>query len=140
MGIRKFTKPVFISILFIYSLFNYSCSKFLDIVPDNTPTIDHAFKKRVEAEKFLYGIYGFLPAFAMPDANPAFLAGGETWLFNEFTAFNKYAWRIALGEQGTQSPLCNYWASESSTSTFSLNGGKPIFTGIRDCNIFLENI
>lgn len=138
MRIYKFTRLIFASILLLCSLFNYSCSKFLDIVPDNTPTIDHAFKKRVEAEKFLYGIYGFLPSFAMPDANPAFLAGGETWLFNEFTAFNKYAWRIALGEQGTQSPLCNYWASES--NTFSLNGGKPIFTGIRDCNIFLENI
>jgi len=35
-------------------------------------------------------------------------------------------------------PRCNYWAAEG--SVYSLNGGLPIFTGIRDCNIFLENI
>ncbi len=138
MKTRKFNNPIISGILLVLVLFSSSCSDYLDVVPDNTATIEHAFKKRVQAESYLYGIYGFLPLFSRPDNNPAFLAGEETWLFYEFNIFDKYAWRIAMGEQGTQLPLCNYWGAES--STYNLNGGSPIFTGIRDCNIFLENI
>ncbi|MDI9604962.1 MAG: RagB/SusD family nutrient uptake outer membrane protein [Bacteroidota bacterium] len=136
---KNMIKNISISALLLLSVsLHYSCSDFLDIVPDNTATVDHAFKKKVQAEKYLYGVYGFLPTFAHPANNPAFLAGEESWLFNEFAAFGINAWRIAMGEQGTQSPLVNYWAAQS--SNYGLNGGQPIFTGIRDCNIFLENI
>ncbi|RZM08940.1 MAG: hypothetical protein EOO88_49525, partial [Pedobacter sp.] len=40
---------------------NTSCEKFLDVVPDNTSEIKHAFKIRTEAEKYLYTCYSFLP-------------------------------------------------------------------------------
>ena len=123
-----------LSVVFIH----FSCSDFLDVVPDNTATVDHAFRKRVEAEAFMYGIYGFLPSFGHPGNNPAFLAGEETWLQPLFTAFNISAWKIANGEQGTQWPLMNFWAAE--TSATALNGGLPLFTAISDCNVFLENI
>lgn len=134
----KKIKISIISVILLSVWFSFSCSDYLDIVPDNTPTIQHAFKKRSQAEGYLYGIYGFLPLFSRPDYNPAFLAGEESWLFDGFTAFGDNPWRIATGEQGTQSPLCNSWAS--SGSNYSLNGGQPIFTAISDCNIFLENI
>ena len=138
MKTKRFQNICITAILALSVLLHFSCSDFLDIVPDNTATVDHAFKKRVQAERYLYGIYGFLPTFAHPANNPAFLAGEESWLFNDFTDFGINAWKIAAGEQGTQSPLMNYWGSES--SNYGLNGGQPIFTGIRDCNIFLENI
>jgi len=129
----------FISGLMLISvLFLFSCTDYLNVVPDNTATIDHAFKRRVNSEAYLYGIYSFLPQFSHPVNNPAFLAGEETWLFNEFNAFSLDSWRIATGEQGTQSPLCNFWASRS--SSYGLNGGTPLFTGINDCNVFLANI
>lgn len=124
--------------ILIFSGLTFSCSDFLNIVPDNTATVDHAFKKRHQAENYLYGIYGFLPTFSGPAKNPAILAGEESWLFDDFKDFGTSSWEIAKGNQGTQSPLCNYWASES--SRYSLNGGDPVFTAIRDCNIFLENI
>lgn len=138
MKTKRFQNICITAILALSVLLHFSCSDFLDIVPDNTATVDHAFKKRVQAERYLYGIYGFLPTFAHPANNPAFLAGEESWLFNDFSSFGINAWKIAAGEQGTQSPLMNYWGSES--SNYGLNGGQPIFTGIRDCNIFLENI
>src|SRR5690554_2682175 len=115
-----------------------SCNNYLDVVPDNIPTIDHAFNKRYQAEGFLYGCYGFLPNHANPADNPAFLAGDEAWLFDQFQAVNPRMWLIAKGEQGTDSPIANFWSSEQ--EGYDLKGGKPLFTGIRDCNIFLENI
>lgn len=118
-----------------------SCSDYLNVIPDNIPTIDHAFNKRYQAEGFLYGLYGFLPSHASVQANPAFFAGDEAWLTKNFDNeryFNTHLWGIAIGEQGTESPLANYWGSYS--SNYSLNGGKQLFTAIRDCNVFLENI
>jgi len=125
-------------ILLLFVLFQFSCSDFLDVVPDNTPTLNHAFKRRVQAEAYLLGIYSFLPNFGSPSTNPAFLAGEETWLFDEFNTWDISSWKIAKGEQGTESPLCNYWASQS--SSYGTNSGRPMFTGINDCNIFIENI
>lgn len=119
-------------------IISQSCSDFLNIIPDNTPTIHHAFQKRVQAEASLYGLYSFLPNHSRPDANPAFLAGEETWLIDLFNYFNHQIWKIAKGEQGTETPLANYWGSVG--SSYSLKGGYPIFTGINDCNIFIDNI
>ena len=126
--------------LLLSVLVQFSCSDFLDVVPDNTPTIDHAFITRFEAERYLYGIYGFMPDFTSPSMNPAFLAGEESWLFHEFNAFNISAWRIAAGEQGTQAPYCSFWNAQSSSNQTYADGGSPMFTGISDCNVFLENI
>jgi len=127
-------------ILIILGFWRTSCTDFLDVVPDNVPTVDHAFNKRYQAEGFLYGLYSFLPNHANIADNPAFFAGDEAWLFKNFENeryFNARMWTIAIGEQGTESPIANYWAS--SRASHDLNGGKPLFTGIRDCNIFLEN-
>lgn len=129
-----------IYVIGIFILFlGISCSDYLDVVPDNIPTIDHAFNRRYEAEGFLFGLYGFLPDYANPRSNPAFFGSDETWLFKSIWNFSEYRlWEIALGAQGTESPIADYWASEQ--NSYSLDGGKPLFTGIRDCNIFLENI
>lgn len=140
MKSRKYINILITSLLALLVFCNSSCSDFLDVVPDNTATIHHAFKKRVQAEAYLYGIYGFLPNFSSPAENPAFLAGEESWLFEEFRSFNNSAWKIAAGQQGTQETLCNFWAAQSNSAATYAKGGLPIFTGISDCNVFLENI
>ena len=116
----------------------FSCD-YLDIVPDNTLTVDHAFKSRYEAEGYLYGLYGFLPAFDDIASNPALMAGDEVW-YVERAAVSGRLWNIARGFQGTAAPLADYWTSYTDLRSFDLNGGKPLFTGLSDCNIFLENI
>lgn len=139
---KNIFKPaiVFSYLIGITFLLNLSCSDFLDVVPDNTPTVDHAFKSRYEAERFLYGCFSFLPAFANAGSNPAMLGGDETWYIDPVDGMSPRLWYIARGAQGTQSPLANYWASKQNENAYSLNGGKPMFTALSDCNIFLENI
>lgn len=117
----------------------FSCN-YLDVVPDNTPTIDHAFKNRYEAMRFLYGCYSFLPAYSWIVDNPAILGWDEAWYIDPTIGPNPRLWHISLGDQGTQQPYANYWASRQYSSTYDLLGGKPLWTAIRDCNLFMENI
>ena len=57
---------IFKTFILILSISLASCQEYLNVVPDNIPTVDHAFKNRHEAEGFLYGCFSFLPSFAMP--------------------------------------------------------------------------
>ncbi len=123
--------------LFIFLILGFgsqSCNKYMDIVPDNIAELDQAFSMRVTAERFLATCYNSLPNFFQRNANPAFLSGDEMWL-NSTTNFSQGSWQnwyIALGAQNVNSPLLNYWDGNS--------GGKDLWGGIRECNIFLENI
>ncbi len=114
-----------------------SCD-YLDVVPDNTPTIDHAFRNRHEAEKFLYGCFSFLPNHADPASNPALFGGDEVWYIDPANIVSPILWNIAKGNQGTNSPFADYWSSQQ--DKYDLRGGKALFTALSDCNIFLENI
>lgn len=109
-----------------------ACKNYLNVVPDNIATIDNAFTMRAEAEKYLFTCYSYLPAEGNPEINPAFMAGDEYWMFYPVTNFNDIGWQIARGNQNIVNPRLDYWNGE--------NGGKPLYEGLRDCNIFLENI
>ena len=129
-------------ILFIFLVLSclpmVSCDNYLDVVPDNLATIDHAFASRYEAEGYLFGCFSYLPSHCDINSNPALTGGDEVWLIDVIYGIgNPLLWGFAKGEQGTNSPLANYWSSNHSGSS---RGGKPLFTGIRDCNIFLEQI
>lgn len=105
--------------------------KYLDVVPDNVATINNAFAMRSTAEKYLFTCYSYLPQHAAPYAgNPAITSGDEIWFYSYITGAT--AWNVALGRQNVVNPYVNYWDG--------LNGGTAIFNGLRDCNIFLENI
>ncbi len=137
MRTRKIYFKIIIGVL-LSGMVLPSCKDFLDVVPDNIPTVDHAFNKRYQAEGFLYGCYSFLPDHSHPENNPAFLAGDEAWVIDNIDYFDPRMANIAKGFQGTNLPIGNYWASNQ--DAYELRGGKALFTGIRDCNIFLENI
>lgn len=111
-----------------------SCKKYLDIVPDNSPTLDYAFTLRNEAQKFLFTCYSYLPASADPQSNVGFLGGDEVWFPLEYREFDAtlWNWEIARGNQNANTPYVNYW-----------DGGYygiRAFEAIRQCNIFLENV
>ncbi len=130
-------KIILIGVAACFALF--SCNDFLDVIPDNVATVDHAFANRYQAEGFLYGCYGFMPYYIDPAANPALWAGDEAWLFEGITSsVDVRMWNIARGTQGTDEPIGNYWASIG--DSYDFKGGRAIFTALRDCNIFLENI
>lgn len=104
-----------------------SCQKYIDVVPDNVATIDHAFALRNEAEKYLFTCYSYLPKNGHALSNTGFLAGDEVWIPVAEREILGSNWHIARGAQNVNSPLVNIW-----------DGG--MYQAIRDCNIFLENV
>ncbi|MBB5438322.1 hypothetical protein HDC92_001997 [Pedobacter sp. AK017] len=109
-----------------------SCKKFLDVVPDNVATIDYAFNLRSSAEKYLFTCYSYMPANGHFNTNTGFSAADEIWYPNPPMDVSTNFYSIALGLQNSDNPFGNYWSGS--------RGGKPLFRGIRDCNIFLDNI
>ncbi|UVQ47365.1 RagB/SusD family nutrient uptake outer membrane protein [Parabacteroides faecis] len=66
--------------------------------------------------------------------DPAINGGDETWQFYS-TTLNEPTYTASYLQRGFQKlddPYLNFWDG--------LQGGKGLFVGIRDCNIFLENI
>lgn len=106
-----------------------SCSKFLDVVPDDgIPTLENAFNMRSEARKYLYTCYSYMPHDGEVGVDPAILGGDEYWTIIDAidAPYSDAVFRIARGLQNASSPLVGqYWTN--------------IYRGIRDCNIFLEN-
>ena len=120
------------TIIFVLSLFTISSCDFLDIVPDSIATIeDNAFSMRAQAEKYLFTCYSYVPGHGSHTGNPALLGGDEIWLAAEYGSANNSK-NMALGNQRASSPYMDFWRG--------LNGGKNLYRGISDCNIFLANI
>lgn len=106
-----------------------ACSDFMDIVPDNVATIDQAFRMNSTAERFLFTCYSYMPLHSSFGGNPAFAGGDEFWLV---PGHSNTAWQIARGNQRIVDPYMNFWQGAQ--------GGKDLYEGIRQTNIFLENI
>lgn len=105
------------------------CNDFLDVTPDNIATIDYAFRLRSTAERFLFTCYSYMPSDASLSENPALLGGDELWRVGTRT---DNTWMIARGNQRVVNPYVNAWQGG--------NGAKDLYQGIRECNVFLENI
>ncbi|MDR2474913.1 MAG: RagB/SusD family nutrient uptake outer membrane protein, partial [Bacteroidales bacterium] len=131
------TKILFYCMLSVMLTVMNSCNSFLDITPEEIPSIDNAFRNRQEARKFLYGCYSYMPLFADAGSNPAMFGGDEAWYRDPSVGFSPRLWHIALGNQGSNAPIYNCFASKTDGE---LQGGTPMFTALSDCNIFLENI
>lgn len=122
-------RTVKILILIVSIGYLASCD-YLDVVPDNVATIDYAFRNRTACEKFLFTCYGYLPRHGDVAWDPAMSGGDETWMH----PYIEWSTRtLAIGNQSTISPLINFWNGEN-------GGNSNLWQGIRDCNIFLENV
>ena len=106
-----------------------ACKKYLDIVPDNVPTLDYAFRMRTTAEQYLYTCYSFLPNLASKAVDPARFGADEMWLPSVDHSANQM---IARGEQNTNGPYNNYWNGTSSAT--------DLWMAVSQCNIFLDHI
>lgn len=124
---KKYIKKISLAMVLLGTL--SACNKYMDIVPDNVATIDYAFRLRSTAERFLFTCYSYMPAHSGISQNPAFLAGDELWLP---PTNGEPAWQIARGNQRIVEPYVNFWQGSQ--------GAKDLYEGIRQCNVFLENI
>lgn len=103
-----------------------SCD-YLDIVPDNVPTLENAFRMRSTAIKYLATCYSYLPESTQYNNSPLFGAD-EMWVASTYENVAP-GWQIAAGLQNVNSPINSPWY-----------GSKNLWEGISQCNIFLENI
>ena len=110
------------------------CADYLDVVPDNLATLEIAFKNKASAEKYLFTCYSFMPETGKVGTDPGLDVGDEVWYFTDASTdfTNKTTFWIAKGQQNTNSPLVDYWNGA--------NWGKAMFQGLRDCNIFIDNV
>lgn len=122
-------------LLFFALSFICSCS-YLDIVPDNTKQIKDMFENKDKAYGALAGCYTFMPN-PTYDRKTLALAGGEyTTIYTpRYLQDPNFAQgeKIILGQNTTSSPLFDYWSSWT-------DNYRPLYQGIRYCNMFLENI
>ncbi|MDR0698910.1 MAG: RagB/SusD family nutrient uptake outer membrane protein [Tannerella sp.] len=128
------TKVIKKTIYFVCTLLAVISCDYLDVVPDNVATIEYAFKNSVAAERYLYGCYSYRPQTGDILSDPAMTGSDETAqryvvveLGTRLTTWSGS--RIVRGEQNPSEPLMNIW-----------DGNRSLWVGIRDCNIFLENI
>jgi len=107
-----------------------SCKKYLDIIPDNIPTIDYAFDDRVRAERYLVTCYSYLPNLNTPTNAATY--SDMVWSNDAVEFLNQYGHKMLRDGNNASNPYLDYWEGA--------NGGKDLWQGIRDCNIFIENI
>lgn len=114
-------------LIIILSLFiSLSSCDFLDIVPDNTPVLDDAFKDERAAERFMFSCYGRIPDFTNLRTNPSWITTPEYvpayhWTTQYFDFIS-----IQQGKYSSANPVTNLW--------------QPAYRGIRQCFTFLDNI
>ncbi|MDR2472929.1 MAG: RagB/SusD family nutrient uptake outer membrane protein [Tannerella sp.] len=126
-------KNIKIFIAAIFAALTFFRCDYLDVVPEGTATMDNAFSTRINAEKFFFSCYSYLPAFANVFTNPGYVGGDEFfWNIDNSGIHERSGSKIARGQQTPNDPIQNYWDGA--------RDGKNLFIGLRDCNIFLENI
>ncbi len=110
----------------------FSCD-YLNVVPDDIPTIDHAFEDMAQAEKYLYTCYSYLLPYMDSAKDPALMGSGEFLSYaSGHGAISLYNLGLITGGQNTSAPICNNWETDSWYNS-------P-YQGITVCNTFLERI
>lgn len=122
-----------IGLVVCITLLIHSCTKFLDVVPDNTMTLEDLFDTRETAYNALARVYNYIPR----DDNTQ----NTTWtLGDEYVGrmdlnnneHEMRAIRIMRGLQSVTNPQLGLWSGTL--------GAKSLYEGIRQCDVFLQNI
>lgn len=111
--------------------FSVASCDYLDVVPDNIATLEHAFSDRYAAEQYLATCYWGMPKVAGWNENPA-IFGALEMVFNQENS-GSGGFQFGLGNDSPTSPRINYWGGMG-------NYVRTLYGGIYVCNTFLENI
>jgi hypothetical protein len=133
-GLKPPTVSMKSKILLLLLLFcSPSCSSYLDIVPDNTTTIEDFFERREMALQALAKVYSYLPQDHVAYYSTWLL--GDEWMGRVDLEDQNGAlpgMRIMRGLQNSNDPLLGHWTGSV--------GGKPLYQAIRSANLFIDNI
>ncbi len=129
----------------IYYLFTFillsavsGCNKYLDILPDDKPVLEDAFKDKYNAEKYLFTCYNSLPNVVNP-TNTLGISGGGDIIYSEkntgggFSSGPPATQMAFLKGNNVANPYVNFWDGANGAS-------RNIWQGIRHCNVFLDHI
>ncbi|MDR2472505.1 MAG: RagB/SusD family nutrient uptake outer membrane protein, partial [Tannerella sp.] len=110
-----------------------SCSEYLEVVPDNTLTLENIFAVKEEAYHALAKIYSYMPPIHDTHNSP-WTMGDEFVgrLDMDGNSDNLRGLRIMRGLQSETSPLLGSWSGTM--------GGRKLYEGIRQTNVFIDNI
>ncbi|MDR0559772.1 MAG: RagB/SusD family nutrient uptake outer membrane protein [Prevotellaceae bacterium] len=108
----------------------FACN-YLDVVPDNITTIDHAFADRYATEKYLASCYWAMPKSAGWNENPGIFGALEMCFNKEGQASG--GMQFGLGYDNPASPRINYWGGKGDYI-------RSLYAGIRECNTLMENV
>ena len=124
-------------IVLLASVFLLSqCKDYLNVVPDGVATMDNAFSNRANAERFYASCYNFIPVSSSCWNYPGTVCADDFWFDHDRASLPVAEGpRIAQGQQNSNDPYHNYW-----DGSIRNDGHRNMWVGIRNCNIFLENI
>jgi len=126
---KLFNTIVFATLLFTV----VSCKKYLDVVPDNTLRLEDIFDTKTDAWNALAKAYNYIPR--DDNTHLTYWTLGDEWLgrldYNNDQGSLR-AMRIMRGLQSQTSPQLGLWSGTE--------GGKPLYQGIRQTDVFLANI
>ncbi len=102
-----------------------SCN-YLEVVPDDAPKLDDAFKNETSTEAFLFGCYSFIPNYNHARNNFSWLMSNETVAsYHWGTQYFSFL-QIQQGINTASAPTLDIWGNA--------------YSGIRQCYLFLQNV
>lgn len=117
-------------ILIFLLIFIVSSCDYLDIVPDNIATMDHAFRDKARAEQYLFQCYSYMPRNGLPQAPGRF--DDFMWSHMGVSWLNQLQFTILHERNNANNPQLSYWSGTG--------GATNLFIGIRDCNTLIERV
>ncbi|MDR1097600.1 MAG: RagB/SusD family nutrient uptake outer membrane protein [Tannerella sp.] len=124
-------KSIYKILIALIALCPVASCDYLDVVPDNIATIDHAFSDRYAAEQYLATCYWGMPKAAGWNENPA-MFGALELCFNKENSTTG-GMMFGLGKDSPALCYINYWGGPGTYI-------RTLYGGIHECNTFLENI
>jgi hypothetical protein len=114
-------------IFFYLALIGILCScSYLDVVPDDAPKLENAFKNENTAEGFVFSCYSYIPQYNNARTNFSWLMSNETVAsYHWGTQYFSFL-QIQQGLFNASTPVLDIWGN--------------CYSGIRQCHLFLQNI
>ena len=109
------------------------CNKYLNILPDDKPVLEDAFKDRFNSEKYLFTCYASLPNFVDPNNALGITGGGDILYYEKNLTGPPSTMMPFMYGNNVANPYVNFWEGKNGAS-------RNIWEGIRNCNVFLEHI
>ena len=132
-------KKIFLTLLVLFFL-GAGCNDYLDLIPEkDIETIESIFERRTSASDFLVACYAGITEgmrIGHQPTYPPLTTGGEhtsEYLRYSTNGISPIRALINEGNQNTTSPNYNLWS-------MSGGAGRSVYSSIRYCNIFIDNI